>query len=99
MKYHPFFLFLMVGVMSLAMVGCATQSRVVVNDQDIANSIKNQLESPSGPDGPFVVDIIVNRGNVTLDGAVPTTIAKEQAMDVAHTTQGVRDVKSFLDVE
>lgn len=99
MKSYRVFMVFVSCVLSLALVGCATTNRTVMTDQDMANSIKNSLEAPTGPDGPFVIDIFVNKGNVTLDGSVPSTVAKEEAMDLAHNMSGVKDVKSFLRVK
>lgn len=87
-------LLLVAGVLSVALIGCASSSKIA--DADIANGIKNQLESPAGPDGPFTVDIFVSKGEVTLDGKVPSASAKEQAISSAQSAEGVKTVKSFL---
>lgn len=98
MNFQRFFLSLAICALALATVGCASTQRTVVSDQAVADQIKQGLEAPTGPEGPFLIDIFANKGEVTLDGHVPSAQAKERAMDVAHTTQGVKDVKSFLSV-
>ncbi|MGI6457244.1 MAG: BON domain-containing protein [bacterium] len=98
MKSNKFILMAVTGVLVVSMIGCANTRKVTMTDQQIADQIEAQLEAPTGPEGPFTIDIFVNKGNVTLDGTVPTATAKEQAMDVAHSTAGVKDVKSFLSV-
>jgi len=99
MKSYRFLVVFLVCILSLALVGCATTKKTLMTDQELANSIKNSLEAPTGPEGPFLIDIFVNKGNVSMDGNVPTTAAKEKAMSIAHNTSGVKDVKSFLRVK
>lgn len=89
--------FLIASVLSIALTNCATTKKTTLTDQDIANNIKASLESPSGPDGPFGIDIWVNKGSVTLDGQVPNQMAKEKAMQIAQSSDGVKDLKSFLE--
>lgn len=88
-------LWTLAGVLTFAMIGCATGG-AKLSDADIAESIKGQLEAPSGPDGPFAVDIFVTKGEVTLDGKVPDATAKEQSIGIAQSNEGVKAVKSFL---
>ncbi len=100
MKNYRLLTLVFVGMLCLTVIGCATSSkRVVLDDQTIANSIKAALEAPTGPDGPFTIDILVNKGAVQLDGTVPNTAAKEKAIEVAHSSEGVTDVKSFIAVK
>lgn len=82
------------GLVCLATMGCATGGKIT--DADIANSIKDQLEAPSGPEGPFAIDIFVKKCDVTLDGKVDSDGAKQQAMGIAQSSEGVKSVKSFL---
>ena len=89
--------FLLAGVVSVGLMNCATTKKITLTDQDIANNIKAALESPSGPVGPFGIDIWVNKGSVTLDGEVPNQSAKEKAMQIAQGSEGVKDLKSFLE--
>ncbi len=100
MKNYRLLTLVLVGMLCLSVIGCASsKKRVVLDDQTIADSIKGSLEAPTGPDGPFNVDIFVAKGAVQLEGTVPNTAAKEQAIEIAHSSQGVTDVKSFLVVK
>ncbi len=97
MKYNRLILLFAVGFLCVSMFGCAGGSRrVVLDDQTIALQIKDQLEATSGPEGPFEIDVIVDAGEVTLDGEVPTPLAKEKAIEITQITEGVKDVKSYL---
>jgi len=92
-----FLLLATVGLITTAMLGCAgATKKTALDDQGIANQIKAQLEAPTGPNGPFSIDILVTKGAVTLDGQVPSAQVKDQAMEIAQATQSVKDVKSFL---
>ncbi|MDX9754675.1 MAG: BON domain-containing protein [bacterium] len=99
MKLHRLLLLLLVVAMSVSFVGCASSQKKAVNDQAIADQIKAQLESELGPEGPFSIDIFVDKGVVTLDGKVKDNAAKEKALTTAQTTQGVKDVKSFVIIQ
>ncbi|RJP18411.1 MAG: BON domain-containing protein [Candidatus Omnitrophota bacterium] len=96
MNLRRFMLLLTVGFFCIALIGCASTKKVTLDDQTIANQIKTQLEAPAGPEGPFEINIIVNKGGVQLEGEVATVLAKEQAMAIAQSSEGVKDVKSFI---
>ncbi len=97
MKHAKVFGMIAAGVLCIGLMNCASTKKTTLTDQDIANNIKAQLESPSGPSGPFGIDIWVHKGSVTLDGEVPSQSAKEKAMQVAQSSEGVKDLKSFLE--
>ncbi|HOJ61524.1 MAG TPA: BON domain-containing protein [bacterium] len=100
MKYKRFMLFVMVGVVCVSLLGCATASRrTAMDDQTIAERIKASLESPMGPPGPFSIQINVYKGIVSLDGQVPSDAVKAQVIQTAHTTEGVQEIKSYLRVQ
>lgn len=99
MKEFRFLSLIVAAALALSTMACSTSGRVALDDQTIANNIKRQLEDPSGPAGPFGIDILVHKGSVSLDGKVPSQGSKEQAMQIAQQSQGVKDVKSFLVVE
>ncbi|MBN2327568.1 MAG: BON domain-containing protein [Candidatus Omnitrophica bacterium] len=100
MKNYRLLTWVLAGMLCLSVIGCASSSKkVVLDDQTIANSIKSSLEAPTGPQGPFVINIFVDRGEVQLEGNVPNTAAKEQAIEIAHIQDSVTDVKSFLVVK
>lgn len=88
-------MFLLAGALSLVLTGCAATGPQVT-DQSIADSIKSDLEAASGPQGPFEVDIMVEDGEVTLSGDVPSTSSKEQAMQIASEAEGVEEINSYL---
>ena len=88
-------MFLFVGAFAMTLSGCAHQ-RGGLTDQGIAEAIKSDLEAPSGPQGPFEINVLVQRGEVTLDGEVASNRARDEAMAAAQRMEGVRDVKSFL---
>ncbi len=99
MNIHRFGVVLTVALFCLSIIGCASTDRYAVDDQTIANQIKEQLEAETGPAGPFEIDIIVNKGVVQLEGETATVQAKEEAMQIAQSAQGVQDVKSFLQTQ
>ena len=100
MKNNRLLTLVLVGMLCLSVIGCASSSkRVVLDDQTIADTIKASLEAPTGPDGPFTIDILVDRGTVQLDGIVKNTAAKEKAIEIAHTTDSVKEVKSLIVVK
>lgn len=100
MKSSRFFLLATVGILAVSLFSCAGASkRTAMDDQTIANQIKAQLEAPTGPDGPFSIDISVKKGAVSLDGTVVNAGVKDRALEIAQTTAGVKDVKSFLVVK
>lgn len=88
-------MFAVLGVLTVSLTGCATQNARIA-DQSIADMIKADLEATSGPEGPFEVNVYVTKGEVLLDGSVPSNSAKEEAMDIASAQEGVKEVKSFL---
>lgn len=99
MKFHRLVLAVAVLALCVSTMGCATTKKQTMTDQQVADQIKANLEAPTGPEGPFKIDVFAHKGDVTLDGNVGSPAAKEKAMDVAHTTGGVKDVKSFLAVQ
>jgi osmotically-inducible protein OsmY len=99
MKLQRILVMFSLVLLTVAMVGCATKQTAMLSDQEIANNIKSHLESPAGPEGPFVIDIIVDKGVVKLDGKVGDFQAKDEAGDVAQQQQGVQEVKNFLIVK
>ncbi len=99
MNCQKLLLLFVIGVLCVSMIGCASTKKVCLDDQTIAENIKDGLESASGPKGPFKIDIYVNKGEVTLDGRVPNTASKERSMEMAHVEESVKDVKSFLEVK
>ncbi len=98
MKKHHLLLFVLMGMLCVAMIGCATKDEVTITDQDIADTIKEKLEKESGPQGPFKIDIFVNDGDVSLDGQVSSSDIEQEAMETAKDTVGVKDVKSFIEL-
>jgi len=100
MKNYRLLTLVLVGMLCLSVVGCASSTKkVVLDDQTVADTIKASLESQTGPEGPFTIDIFVNKGAVQLEGNVPNTAAKERAIEVSQTADGVKEVKSFLVVQ
>jgi len=97
MKNYRLLTLVLAGMLCLSVFGCASSSkRVVLDDQTIANQIKDSLEAASGPVAPFTIDIFVEKGAVELDGTVASAAAKAKAIEIAHTSQSVKDVKSFI---
>jgi hyperosmotically inducible protein len=79
------------------MSGPAT--KVVIEDSAITSSIKAQYQSDRiGGLGDVRVDTD-DHGVVTLDGEVRTQDAADRAIAIAKATDGVREVRSDLEID
>ncbi|MEW6236517.1 MAG: BON domain-containing protein [Candidatus Omnitrophota bacterium] len=99
MKHQRLLAVVIIGLFCIASIGCASTSKKVASDQSLADQIKSQLEAPTGPAGPFKLDIFVKKGVVNLDGELATAADKEKALSIITATPGVKDVKSFAEVK
>lgn len=100
MKKQRLLMWMLVGVLTISLAGCAsTSKKVVLTDEEIAMRIKNAYEAPSGPPGPFVIDIWVNKGVVQIDGEVPNNEAKLLAGEIAQGMDSVKEVKNYIRVQ
>jgi hypothetical protein len=75
----------------------ATTSRTT-DDATVTTRVKIALLNDPQV-GPMRLDVKTFQGVVTLSGTVKTAADARQAIAVARTTSGVRDVKSELKVE
>jgi osmotically-inducible protein OsmY len=69
-----------------------------ITDQVIATDLINAIDRSQAVD-PEEVDIRVKDGVVTLSGTLLTHSAREAALDCAHNTQGVKDVRNRLNLK
>jgi osmotically-inducible protein OsmY len=86
---------------SLKMVGLATCAMLALacsqSDAGITTAVKSRFASDDTVKA-YQIDVDTNGGVVTLTGAVETPDAKEQAISLAHDTEGVVDVVDHLTV-
>jgi hyperosmotically inducible periplasmic protein len=75
----------------------ADRAGVVVTDAAITSAVKAKLLGDPDVSG-LKIDVDTNDGVVTLSGDVKTKVEANEAMRLARTTEGVRDVVSKLRV-
>ncbi len=77
----------------------SAQPALVIKDSSITSSIKAQLAADPFK-GLSRIDVDTDdHGVVTLKGTVPTQDAAERAISISRATQGVRTVKSALNIK
>jgi hyperosmotically inducible periplasmic protein len=79
------------------MYGPAT--KVVITDSAITSSIKAQYEGDHGDGLQHVRVDTDDHGVVKLDGEVRSQAAADRAIAIAKATEGVREVRSDIEVE
>jgi osmotically-inducible protein OsmY len=89
------FLLLILGL-ALADVP-ADGAKPVLTDKAIGDKVQDELEADPGVQATRV-NIVVNRGVVTLTGEVDNLLARERAAAVAETVKGVRAVVNTMKV-
>ncbi len=73
-------------------VGCGT------TDAGITTDVKTSLAADEVVSA-YEIDVDTREGVVTLTGDVESPVAKEQAVQIARSTEGVRDVVDNLRIE
>lgn len=88
-------LVLMVASMALACTSQNPEPRSQFSDAVIASQVRTALEA----DGSFSatsVRVLVDRGVVTLQGSLPTSVAIDRAVSIAGGVEGVVQVRNEL---
>ena len=82
----------------LVLAACGKSVIDTIDDASITTRVKtallNDLEI-----GVRRIDVDTFKGVVTLSGAVETAAERDKAVDIARKVEGVRDVKSTLQVK
>ena len=85
------------GTATLPATGCGKTVGETVDDATITTRVKTALLND--PDvGGLKIDVDTFKGVVTLSGAVKTQAEQQKAIAIARRTDGVRDVKSTLQI-
>lgn len=86
------------GAATLPAAGCGKTVGDTIDDATITTRIKTALLND--PDvGGLKIDVDTFKGVVTLSGAVKSTAEQQKAIAIARRMDGVRDVKSTLQIE
>ena len=97
MKKGPF-LFGLALAAGLLAGGCATtydEGAAENPDEQLAQAVRQRLQMNQAG-AAYYIGVSVNQGIVTLDGAVPNAGARMQAVGIARSMPGVRDVVDKL---
>jgi hyperosmotically inducible protein len=85
-------------VAPLLAAGCGKTVGETIDDATITTRVKTALLND--PDvGGLRIDVDTFRGVVTLSGAVKTTGERDKATAIARRIDGVKDVKSTLQIQ
>ncbi len=85
-------------IVSLAMAGCAARLPVSTDDASITARVRTVLMNDPEVDANRIT-VATASGVVTMTGAVDSPGDAERAVQLARGVEGVRDVRSNLDVE
>lgn len=96
---------LSVAVLGSVLTGCssnepmpAQRAGTFVDDSYLTSAIKTKLLAAPGINS-FDIHVITKDQVVTLSGTVPTDALRDQAVAVAKTVDGVKDVVSDIEVK
>jgi hyperosmotically inducible protein len=85
-------------VAPLLAAGCGKTVGETIDDATITTRVKTALLND--PDvGGLRIDVDTFKGVVTLSGAVKTAVERDKAMTLARRIDGVKDVKSTLQIQ
>jgi hyperosmotically inducible protein len=93
------------ALLGSAVVGCssnqpmpAQKAGTFVDDSYLTTAVKTKLAANEGLKS-FDIKVITNQQVVTLSGTVPTSALRDQAVTVAKSVDGVKDVVDDIDVK
>jgi hyperosmotically inducible protein len=96
---------LIAGVFAVAATGCASDKPMpgqvagsFVDDSYLTTAVKTKLLGDTGLKA-FDIKVITENRVVTLKGTLPTAALRDQAITVAKSVEGVKDVISELEVK
>ena len=96
---------LVVAALATAVGGCsstqpmpAQKAGTFVDDSYLTTAIKTKLLAAPGINS-FDIHVVTKDQVVTLSGTVPTDALRDQAVAVAKTVDGVKDVVSDIEVK
>jgi len=96
---------LAMALLGSAVVGCssnqpmpAQKAGTFVDDSYLTTALKTKLAANEGLKS-FDINVITNQQVVTLSGTVPTSALRDQAVTVAKSVDGVKDVVDDIDVK
>lgn len=82
---------------SLMLTACGKSVGETIDDATITTKVKTALLNDSDTGG-LRIDVDTFKGIVTLSGRVKSQAEADKAMRIARATDGVKDVKSTLQV-
>ena len=82
----------------LVLAACGKTVSETIDDASITTRVKTALLNDLAV-GVQKIDVDTFKGVVTLSGAVETAADRDKAIDIARKVEGVRDVKSTLQVK
>jgi len=93
------------ALLGLAVAGCSSNEPMpaqkagsFVDDSYLTTAVKTKLTANEGLKA-FDIKVITEAQVVTLSGTVPTTALRDQAVTVAKSVSGVKDVVDNIDVK
>jgi hyperosmotically inducible protein len=96
---------LIAGVFAVAATGCASDKPMpgktagsFVDDSYLTTAVKTKLLGDTGRKA-FDIHVTTKDQVVTLRGTLPTAALRDQAITVAKSVEGVKDVVSELEVK
>ena len=89
---------LLILLTPLVLAACGKTVGETIDDASITTRVKTALLNDLAV-GVQKIDVDTFKGVVTLSGAVETAADRDKAIDIARKVEGVRDVKSTLQVK
>ena len=94
---HVAFVMVVALLLPMLLSACGKTVGETLDDATITTRVKTALLND--PDiGALRIDVSTTGGIVTLSGSVKSPGDVDRAVQIAHTVQGVKDVKSALQV-
>jgi hyperosmotically inducible protein len=94
---HTTLLLLVALLTPLVLVACGKTVGETIDDATITTRVKTALLNDADVGG-LRIDVDTFKGVVTLSGAVKSPAERDKAIDIAKKIDGVRDVKSTLQI-
>ena len=95
---YPAVLLLVLALMGPMVSACGKTVGQTVDDATITARVKTTLLNDPDVAG-LRIDVDTFQGVVTLSGGVKSPAERDKAMAIARKTQGVKDVKSTLQIQ
>jgi osmotically-inducible protein OsmY len=96
-RYPAMLALLVILLAPLVAAGCGKSVEETIDDGTVSTQVKTALVGDAEVGG-LRIDVDTFKGVVTLSGAVKTAAQRDKAVALANKVQGVKDVKSTLQI-